>query len=499
MRWSIICGGPAGAGPNFVSNLLSKLLLASGFNVFSSREYESRIRGGHNYNIVTFSDSSVNSNITKVNLLIALDDLAETSHQNEIDANTLVVKGNTNNAYLLGQAAKILSLDFSLLDSLLKSQQGYEENFKEVKAGYDFETRSLQLPKLKKQKLELMTGSEAIAIGAINSDLDFYYGYPMTPATTVMFELAARESKFKHKIVELESEIACVNAAVGSSIVGKKSMVGTSGGGFDLMTETLSMTGIAKTPIVFYLCQRVGPGTGAATSQSQGDLKMALYSGHGEFARVVASPGDTADCAELTSQLFYLTQKYQIPVILLSDKHLAESLFTTNPKFRFAKSISTVSWPSRFTSYVANENAIASGNPAIIKKDAENRLKNQSDMAKEIEKFETYRVFGNKSSNTTIISWGSTKGAILDILPELNCKFIQILYLEPFSQKLVNEIKSSQNIIVVENNSTSPLSSLIAEKCLIQIPEKNKILKYDGRPFMSDGLLEQIKSGVNNG
>jgi len=111
-------------------------------------------------------------------------------------------------------------------------------------------------------------------------------------------------------------------------------MIGTSGGGFDLMTESLSLCGMAEVPLVFYLAMRPGPSTGVATYTSQADLNLALYSGHGEFPRIVLAPGDPKEAIELTNQAFYFSQKFKIPSIIVSDKHLAESFYTLhdNPK-----------------------------------------------------------------------------------------------------------------------------------------------------------------------
>jgi 2-oxoglutarate ferredoxin oxidoreductase subunit alpha len=492
MRWTIVCGGPAGQGPNFISNIIAKLLLQKGFYVFNSREYESRIRGGHNYNIITFSENSIMSNSPDVDLLIALDALAESQHVKELKKNALVINNVPNNAFALGAACKILEIDFSALDSILNSSEHYQENFQQAKKGYETEGRSIKLPLPKKNDYYLQNGNEAVALGAIESGLDLYYAYPMTPATGVLFELAQAESKNNYTTVEMESEIAVVNAAIGSAMTGAKTMAGTSGGGFDLMTEALTLSGIGEIPLMLYLAQRPGPATGAATYTAQGDLAMARHAGHGEFSRVVAAPGNPVEAAELTSQFFYLSQKYKIPAILLSDKHLADSFFSMTNKPKITQSKKSIVWPARFSSYESRENRIATGEVHWINKNVEARLAKAKKLTREVEKMDSFKVYGKKSSKNIVIGWGSTQGAIVDAIEGLDCKFLQVLYLEPFSAKITAELSKAKSIILVENNSTAQLSSLIAEKTGIIIPEKNKILKYDGRPFMAEPLAKEI-------
>lgn len=494
MRCDILCGGPAGQGPNFIANVISKGLSEKGFYVFSSREYESRIRGGHNYNLITFSDSQMHSNSAQIDILIALDNVSKSVHNRVLKKEALIINGEKSNVFAAGSAFKILGIDFSILDSILKNENNYAKNILEAKKGYAEETRVFALPKLKKQKeVYLWTGNDGISFGASESGLDFYYAYPMTPATGVLTKLAQKEPSSEYVTVQLENEIAVVNAAIGSAIMGKKAMLGTSGGGFDLMTESLSLAGGAGVPLVLYLAQRPGPATGAATYTAQGDLNMARHSGHGEFVRIVSAPGDPIECASLTSQAFYLSQKYQIPAIVLSDKHLADSTYSLAEKPKIIKSSAKVKWPARFTSYEADNNKIADSSEKNITLSVQKRKEKSFQLQKEINSMKTYGIYGKKDSKNLIVGWGSTKGVILDSIKNLNCKFIQILYLEPFSNKIKEELKKARNLILIENNAFSPLSSLIAEKTGILIEDKNKILKYDGRPFFYESLLSEIK------
>jgi len=496
MRYNILIGGQAGQGPNILSDLIARGLIYKGYHVFYSRDYQSLIRGGHNFNLLSFSDKPISSNHKGIDVLIALDKNTLTLHKSELNKKHIILADNKPNMHHAGAIFKILNIDFKELDKLLKELKRYEENIENAKQGYHNEKRVLDIPNLKNKNSFFMNGSQAIAQGAIQSGLDLYYAYPMTPATGVLTELAQamKNKKNKHKTIQLENEIAVINAAIGSSLVGAKSMIGTSGGGFDLMTEALSLTGIAGIPLVIYLAQRPGPGTGVPTYTAQGDFKDSLYAGHGEFNRLVLAPGDPKQAVELTSQAFYFSQKYRIPTIILGDKHLAESKYCSQTNPIIIESKKSITKLERFNSYEKNQEGSATDNPLIVNKNIKNRLKQKQAIRAEAKKFEQYKLYGKNNSKNIIISWGSTKGAIIDALPNLDAKFLQILYLKPFPD-ITNEIKS-KNIIIIENNSTSPLSDLIEQKTLIKINPKNKILKYDSRPFTSDDIVKEVKKRI---
>jgi 2-oxoglutarate ferredoxin oxidoreductase subunit alpha len=502
MKHTIIFGGKAGQGPNVLADIVSLCLIDSGFYVFYTRDYQSLIRGGHNFNSLTFSNTPIFSNRSNANVLVCLDENTLKVHKNELDKNAIVLEGNHGNMFFAGSLCKILGINFDILESNLKKLKNFEENLKESKQGYDSEKRTLKLEKSKVNLSEsrFMNGNGGISHGAINSGLEFYYAYPMTPATPVMMELAqlSLEKNAKHKVIELENEIAVMIAALGSSLIGAKAMVGTSGGGFDLMSEGLSMAGQAEIPMVIYLASRPGPSTGLATYTSQDSLDLALYAGHGEFNRVVLAPGDPLECIELTNKAFYLSQKYRVPAFVLSDKHLAESKSVITEKENMLKITNGITKAERFNSYEHDENGIATENAELTKKNFERRAKVGEEIKKESSKFEMFKIYGNKNSKNLIIGWGSTKGAILDAITDekIDAKFMQILFMEPFPIDIRAELEKAKNIIIVENNSTSQLSELIARKTSIIIEKRNKILRYDGRPFFSDELAEEIKRRI---
>jgi len=492
MKFTILFGGQAGQGPNILSILLGKALIERGYYVFMSRDYQSLIRGGHNFNVLTFSETPVYSNDSEIDLIVALDENTINKHKKELKQNGHIISGEgKGNMYFAGRLFKSLCLDFNVLEGQLKKlKERLEENLKEAREGYDEEKKTMCKVLINKNKLSFMNGNQGISDGAIKSGLDVYFAYPMTPATNVLGELAEKQIENNLIVLELESEIAVINAAIGSSITGAKTMIGTSGGGFDLMTESLSLTGIAEVPLVIYLASRPGPSTGVATYTAQGDLDMARYAGHGEFPRMIIAPGNPREAEELTSQAFYFSQKFGIPVIVLSDKHLAESVYSSDKEAKITSSKKMISL-KRFNSYETDQFGCATEDAEQIKKNVEARLKKGKEIEKEAENFEGFKLHGKNSKNL-IVSWGSPAGAILDAVEGLNVQFLQVLYLEPFPKKIKKELEG-KNIILIENNATGQLGKLIAEKTGIFIEDKNKILKYDGRPFLADELKKEIK------
>ncbi len=495
MRLNILFGGEAGQGVNILADISGEALVKQGYYVFSSRDYQSLIRGGHNFNVLTFSDKPVYSNDSKIDILVALDENTKEIHKKDLIKNGIILDGKHENMYFAGELFKMLGMDFKILENEFKKlKKRFKENIKNAQQGYETSEKKFDLSSASKNQTYFANSSQTVAEGAIKSKLDFYYAYPMTPATPVFVELVKQQVKNKLRTFELENEISVINAAVGSSITGAKTMVGTSGGGFDLMTETLSLIGIANIPMVIYLAQRHGPATGAATYTGQEDLNTARHAGHGEFPKLVVAGGDPTELEELTSQAFYFSQKYKILSIILSDKHLAESTYTLTDKAKITASLKSTKL-ARYNSKEADKNNSATSKAEIIKANVEKRLQKIADITKEAKKFKMYKVCGNKNSKNVIVSWGSPKGAILDAMKDLDCKFVQIIYIEPFPQEVKKELEG-KNLILVENNSTAQLGILIAEKTGIFIKDKNKILRYDGRPFLCDELREEIKKRI---
>lgn len=506
MRLNILIGGKAGQGINKISEIVSAILVKLGYFTFNYRDYQSLIRGGHNFNVLSVSDERVGSIESKLDGIIALDENTIEIHEKDLKKNGFIISfkefekynlGRNLNVALSGALIKILGIEKKILIEEVEEEIGKEAG-KAVEIGYNSQKEKFKLKKLD-NKIEIMTGSLGVALGAVNSGIDMYLAYPMTPSTALMNELAARQLEKSFMVYQPESEIAVVNMALGASFTGAKSMVGTSGGGFDLMTEALAFQGQAEIPLVVYLASRASLSTGVPTYTGQGDLDAALRGGHGEFPRVVIAPGDPIECIEKTNEAFYLSEKFNCLSVILSDKHLAESEFSSDRKPNKTLNVEVKrKVPGevivKASSYEHDKFGNTTEDAEITKKNAEERMKKYEEIKKECKKFQMVKVYGKKDSKNLVIGWGSTKTVILDAIKDLDCKFLHVIYLKPMSDEIKKEIEKAKNVVVVENNVSGLLSRLIREKTGIKV--ENRVLKYDGRPFYSDELRSELMKVV---
>lgn len=510
MRLNILIGGKAGQGINKISEIVSSVLVSQGYFTFNYRDYPSLIRGGHNFNVLSISDKRVGSHESKLDGIIAMDDKTVDLHKGELKKGGFIITsegfeslGRNLNVAQSGALMKILGLDKQLLIKKVNEQFHSEEANKAAEQGFNSQDKRFDLKRIN-NKISIMTGSQAVAQGAISSGMDLYIAYPMTPATGVLHELAGKQEGNRFMVFQAENEVGVANAALGASFAGARIMVGSSGGGVDLMTEALSLQGQLEVPLVVHYASRPGPGTGVPTYTSQGDLDSALRAGHGEFPRIVVAPGDPIEAIEKTNEAFYLSEKLGCLSIILSDKHLAESEFSTDKKANKTLKVDVKrEVPGeaivKANSYEHDKFGNTTESAELTKQGADRRLKKYQDIKKEVKKFEMIKVYGNKNAKNLIIGWGSTKRAILDAMDDIDgsvrtgkgkYKFLQVLYLKPLSDEIEKEIKKARKVILVENNVTGQLGRLIREKCGVSI--KNRILRYDARPFKSDELKKEV-------
>jgi len=545
MEFSVLVGGKAGQGVAKISYVVGKIFTNLGFYAFNYRDYGSFVKGGHNFNVIKIASKPVYSFDKSYDFIIAFDEetlsihlknlkedgvLLTTKQIHEkypksigIDTNKIIQENKLPNyvfnTIFLGAFFKICGISWDTVEKAVSKELRGKENLVAARKGYESVDVIRRIEEIKEGKRYFINGSEAVAMGALAAGIDLYIAYPMTPATPVLHILAKLQEKFGIKVVQLENEIAVVNAALGASYAGAKVMVGTSGGGFALMNEALSLQGMSEVPLVVYLAQRAGPSTGVPTYTEQGDLKFALNAGHGEFPRILIAPGDSKEAFYKTIEAFYWAYKYRTLSILLSDKHLAESHFTFSnfekPKLKVERflltgddvkadyknykitesGISLRSVPGekvivRATSYEHDENGITTEDPEMIRRMKEKRLRKWKTIEKDSEKFERVVVYGN--GKKLLISWGSTKGAIIDALPKLQgWKFLQIIYFSPFPKEEVRrEMEEAEEIVAIENNSTGQMVSIIKENTGLDV--NRTILKYDGRPFTPLEIVKEV-------
>jgi 2-oxoglutarate ferredoxin oxidoreductase subunit alpha len=341
----------------------------------------------------------------------------------------------------------------------------------------------------------------------------------MTPSSPLLHFLADVGRDFNLKVIHPESEIGVILMALGFSYMGEKVAVGTSGGGFCLMTEGLSFSGMSELPIVFMVGQRPGPSTGLPTYSAQTELHFVLNAGQGEFPRFVVAPGDAEEAYFWSATALNMAWKYQIPSFILSDKNLGEGIFNfdidsiapikeekplfwdrKDPYKRYLDTENGVS-PLAFVpdkeaivkinSYEHDEYGITTEEPRITNAMQEKRLRKEKYLTQELEKYEMVRIYGDKKSPTAIICWGSNKGVCIEAAKNLGFKVIQPLVLSPFPVKQFQEaLKGIKKLFCVENNATGQLSRLIK---FYGFNVDEKILKYDGRAFSLDELEEKIR------
>ncbi len=516
MKKNILIGGKAGQGINQVAQIISSALVKAGFYVFEYRDYPSLIRGGHNFNIITFSDELVASSGEDIDVLIAFDENTYTVHKSKLRKDALIATDETalkqkikcvfidatdfpkvENMAFVGFLGKALGLDEEFLLQEIKERFGkkklYELDKKALRHFYSKDYGSAIKLTTSKVKGEILSGSQAVAQGAMDAGMEVYFAYPMTPATNVGAILAQKQGV--HKFFAAENEISVINMSLGASFAGRRVMCGTSGGGFDLMTEGISLAGMVELPIVVHLGQRTGPSTGVPTYTAQSDLNVALYGGHGDFNRIVIAPGDPEESYRATLEAFFLSEKCCVPVILLTDKHLLESNFTvTHKKYSLnipSRNESPGKGVFKRNSYEHDLDGNTTEGAADIIAAVERRNQKIPLIKKEVEKLRTHEFYG-KGKNL-LIGYGSTKGAILDALPELDgfC-YCHLIYLKPFPEEIGQYLQKAEQVFVVDNTATGQLADYLSQNLAIKIPAKNRLLQYDGRPFTPQRIINQL-------
>ena len=516
--------GPAGAGIKSSGILFSQMLLAHGLNLRDYSEYPSLVRGGHNTYQVSFSADEILAPHYQVDILFSLQPKHWQQHQPEFTDKTLVfgedavnilplkelatkVGGQLYaNTICLGVAVFILNLDLPTCAAIIKKQFGDDSpNNLAFTTGYDYASANFSSLCLIHDSYIinhashfLYEGNDAFGWGFIQAGGNFYAAYPMTPASGALHFLAAKQEKYKIKVLHPEDEIAAASLAAGASFAGARSAVGTSGGGFALMVENVSFCGAAELGVVFYLVSRPGPATGLPTWTGQGDLLFAVNAGHGEFTKIVIAPGTQQELFEFAGTALNLAAQFHVPVILLSDKFLSESGSSlpdlSQQKLNIIASTKAIPGiPGQefmANSYEHGDDGFATEDAEVIKKSVEKRLA----QFKEIAKVVPHPILhGPKSAKKLIVSFGSPTATILETLRLLNSPdyaFLQIRSLWPLDPDLEIFFKPYSEIIVIENDATAQLTSLI--KSHFDFHPTKTILKYDGRPFFPEELTKLL-------
>ncbi len=563
--------GQAGAGVMTTGRLMVKCFTRGGYNAVGYPEYPSLIRGGHNTVQVRISDKPVHGPVQSPDLVIALNKDAVFYHMGSMASGGMIIydqlidvskfkarqdvimhplplskltheAGGTEqmkNTAALGAALAAVDYPFEVLEGIMrdefkrKGEEVIKKNVGAARAGYDYvKTNNIRnhrtVKPLSDKKSVIITGNEAITLGAIKAGCKFYAAYPMTPASTILHYMIENEKAFNLVVKQTEDEIAAINYAIGASYAGARAMVGTSGGGFALMVEALGMAAISETPIVVALAQRIGPSTGMPTWTEQGDLRFALHASQGDFPRVVLAPGDVQECFFLSAKAHNLAEKYQLPVIIMSDKNLSESVFSTErfdqskvkiergkiaaelpplpPNTRWkryaltADGVSPRAFPGTkggnhvATSYEHDETGFSSESFSMRVRQVQKRASKLKALMHELP---PPAVYGPKDATVTLVGWGSMKLSALDALPELEkrgikANFVHFTHLFPLDEAAVKKaLAGSKKLLMIENNSTAQFAGVLWQYCGVRMDFH--ILKFDGRPFFPEQIAEEVE------
>jgi 2-oxoglutarate ferredoxin oxidoreductase subunit alpha len=550
---NILIGGEAGQGLQTIGPIFAKSLMRSGFSVHVTQTYESRVRGGHNTFAIRLGTEKVLAPQEEVDILIAMNEETADIYQREISPTGCII-GNAAwkrngknwigvplkefgretfwNTASMGVAASLLGLDKQVVERVIKDSLGkekFEENFEILEKSYHWlEGQAYQWKKLPSisnpPRRLLLNGHEAVALGAISAGLKFCAFYPMSPSTSVAQTVIEWAKEMDLVVVQAEDEIAAINLAVGASHAGVPSMVPTSGGGFALMVETVSLTGVSEIPVVIVIGQRPGPATGLATRTEQGELGFVLHAGHGEFPRAIFTPGTIEECFHLTRRALELAEKYQSPMFVLTDHFLADSYRDIDPieveklsavkpgadshsietpylRYRIMESgVSPRLLPGQSTHLVVadshehTENGHMTENLSIRPKMVDKRLKKGNGIRSELVPPE-YQ--GDEKPEILLISWGSSKGSAVEAASQISSQGKKVATLH-FSQvwpmvpeQFMNHLEKAKQVICIESNATGQLAKLIRRETGFLI-EKN-IPRYDGLAITPEYILRNLK------
>lgn len=555
---SIVLGGAAGRGVQTIQSILTSVLKREGYFVSASQEYMSRIRGGSNSTEIRVTAERRLAYVKKIDLLLPLDS-ASLDHlaprigpETVILADTKTIKpggrrvvdvpfsavadelGNQlfANTVAAGVVFGILQADLAGLETYLaevfarKGDDVVEKNRTAARKGYELgkhlayvEHLDISLPRKKETAAEfLINGNDALGLGLLAGGANFLAAYPMSPSTGILTFFAERAQKLGLAVEQAEDEISAINMGLGASYAGARAIVTTSGGGFALMEEGVSLAGIIETPIVIHLAQRPGPATGLPTRTEQADLNLALYSGHGEFPRAIFSPGTLEElylCGQLAMDV---ADKYQVPVFILTDQYLLDAIGSV-PEEKFED----IRWRSHlietaadykryaFTESGVSPRGVPGYGSGLVVVDSDEHTEDghlTEDLAtrvrmmdKRLGKETLMRkellppvAVGPEEAETILVGWGSTRGALEEALAasgRTDIRYLHFPQVWPLPARTKSLFKGAKKTIVAELNATGQFANLLKQH---GVKVTDNMLQYTGEPFAADELTEKIKA-----
>lgn len=549
---NVVIAGAAGEGVQTVGDTLAAAVSAQGYAVSTWKEYESRIRGGLNSYSVRVGEEPRNAPLEEADVLLALNRSAVDKYEKRLKPEGTLLFGEAlegrrmaavdfvgiakdeiggkiyANTVAVGALAAVLGMNLDGLKTVLgrvfrdKSEDVQKKNAKAAEKGYQAADQACRdacpwTLEWGKGRYLLLTANDAIPLGAAHAGCRFISAYPMTPSTGIITMLARERDRLGVFAEQAEDEIAAVNMAIGASFAGARAMTATSGGGFALMVEGLSLAGMTETPLVVVLAQRPGPATGLPTRTGQGELLFAIHAGHGEFPKVVMAPADPQDAFFKTVRAFNLADRYQTPVILLTDQYLADAKFSVEdldpervpPAFHTADpssfpedgyaryritedGISPRLIPGRSKHLVGADSDehdehghITEDLPGTAVPMTKKRLAKLEGLRKEVHPPEEN---GMEGSDVVLVGWGSSRTAILEALELLaqdgvKAGMIHFTELWPLPEYAFPQNKAHWT---VESNATAQLARLLRSEYGMVF--QGHVDRLDGLPLTGEHI-----------
>lgn len=556
MDYNILIGGAAGQGMDTLASVFSQVLHKRGYQIFTLQDYMSRVRGGHNFFQIRFSNTKVKSHSEELDGIIALNQETLDLHIGRLKQGGFVFadeeiksedkrlitihakktakeSGNvkTMSSVTLGALTKLFNMDETFMEEIFSEKFDDEvtaQNMASFKRGQDMVDNRYEVTEGSQKKTMLIQTNHAIALGALAAGLKFYSAYPMTPSTSIMSYLTRKAKKAKMIVEQAEDELAAINMAIGASYAGVRAMTGTSGGGFSLMTEALGLAGIAEIPLVIAVIQRPGPATGLPTRTEQSDLKFVINASQGEFGRMVIAVRNPEDAFYQTARAFNLADKYQLPVIILGDQYLSDALQTVEPfdlnKITIDRHLADAKPYEEgkvYNRYELTENGISPrlipgktpGTAVNIDSDEHDIIGNITESAKvrtdmvekRARKFELLKeeliepdLLGEENMDILLVGWGSTHSQLseaVDLLNEAGEKKYGALVFGDIWPLPIDKLKASANTAKIIINVEQNYYGQLADLIRQEtgITMTASVLKFDGRPLSAHEILTKVK------
>ena len=537
MEFNVVIGGEAGQGAFSVELELTDLLSRLNYYYFATKNYMSRVRGGHNFHMVRIADHPVHAlRGGRWDMVAALDEETKNRHKPHLTEQGLYISGTmtaeiakdalenfhdvtASNTMLVGVILSVIGADLDGLSAVSEANQ-----LAHLTRGFEYASRWKMHnahPVAPKAGCHcVFDGNKAVAMGALLGGCQFMAGYPMTPATSIMHYFATAAASLPAHFEQAEDEISAVNMALGASYAGVRSMVATAGGGFALMQEAVSLAGMTETPIVIVVGQRPGPATGLPTRTEQGDLDFAIHAGHGEFPRIVFAPGTIGEAIGLTRKSFELADRYQIPVFILTDQYFADSVQVMEEDVpaaaqgraydifdrtyqRYALTgtgVSPLTFPG-LSDALVRVDSDEHDESGMITEDLDMRIrmvdKRMGKMALLREDSVPPTFYGDPEADTLLLSWGSNRLIAEEAVDRLALDGIKASALHfgqifPLSSQMIAPYGlDKKTLICVENNATGQFSGLLKRE--LGLHAAHRILKYNGECFTVEELHGRVK------